>query len=59
VLKNKEFPGIEAVWTAVSIPGFFAFWKSVGTGQPFYAFLRIHIITCPSVSILISKLVLQ
>lgn len=33
-VENKRFPGVGTVWMAVSIPGFFAFGKSVGTGQP-------------------------
>ena len=31
-VENKGFPGVGTVWMAVSIPGFFAFGKSVGTG---------------------------
>ncbi len=28
--KRQGIPGVGTVWMAVSIPGFFAFWKSVG-----------------------------
>ena len=31
-LENKGFPEVGTVWMAVSIPGFFAFGKSVRTG---------------------------
>ena len=31
-VENKGFPGVGTVWTAVLIPGFFVFGKSVGTG---------------------------
>ncbi len=33
-VESKEFPRVRTVWTAISIPGFFAFGKSVGIGQP-------------------------
>ena len=31
-VENKGFPGVGTVWMTVSIPGFFAFGKFVGTG---------------------------